>query len=151
MTTELALPNNSIRDIVSPKGRITGQKFILDGSGMTPAELKQHLRSQGMRGNTLSHTFREVMRGNQTVAWASAQCFMEMCRKEGKVPTVGTNRKNTANLQFVDATEVAKKVKKAEGLDPEVVIANKLGIKVEDLRLMIQAAAEGKPVNGPAK
>lgn len=137
MTTEITIPSNSVRDIVSPKGRITGQKFILDGTGMTPAELKQSLRLQGLRGNKLSHTFREVVRGNQNVAWANAQCFMEMQRKQGKVPAVGTSREHTASLTFVTAKEIALKTKKElPTIDPVAVIAERMGIKPEELAQM---------------
>jgi hypothetical protein len=131
----LVISNGAVRDIVSVKGNVTGQRYVMGGQ-LTPTELRESLKAKGLKGNKLSNAVREVMRGNQSVAWANTQVFLEGVRKGEMTPSVGEVRKNTAVLRFTTTKEIASKAKKAEGLDPEVVIANKMGIKVEELRQM---------------
>jgi len=126
----------SVRDIVSAKGNVTGQRFTFGGP-KTPKEIAEHLVSKGhKRGNKLNNMVREIRRGSKSLAWAETQCFLEMCREKELQTSVGEMRKHSAVLRFVSTKEVASKAKKAEGLDPEVAIANKMGIAVEDLRKM---------------
>jgi hypothetical protein len=134
----------SVRDIVSAKGNVTGQRFTFGGP-KTPKEILEHLKAKGHKpGNKLNNMVREIRRGNKSLAWAETQCFLEMCREKDLQTSVGEMRKNTAVLRFVSTKEVVSKAKKAEGLDPEVVIANRMGVKVEELRALYATAKLAK-------
>lgn len=136
MSNAITISNGAVSNILSPKGNVTGARYALGAGGnTTPSELRDSLKAKGLKGNKLSKTVREVMRGNQSIAWANMQAGVEALRAMEQVPTVMDVREKSAVIRFVSIKEAVAKVKK----DSYEIFAASIGLTVEELKAKLTA------------
>jgi len=90
----------SIRDIVSPTtNKVRGTKFLF-ACNETPLELKARLKESGLKGRALSNEISAIRRGDSSLAWVQANCFMEGIRADGFMPIQADQLAKTGVLRF---------------------------------------------------
>jgi hypothetical protein len=119
---------------ISINGRNLGQRLAFNRQG-TPAQMREHYRNAGLKGNALSSAVRDAVKAGKDMAWVQFHALTQMAQNGDFVPTAGdiTSKGDKIKLELVKPTEPKRKAEKP-AVDPEQVIADRMGIKLEELR-----------------
>ena len=124
-TTEIATTNATPElgygeMIKSPKGNVTGERFLFHSKGMKMKDAKDMLRARGYKGRELSRKAREVYSSEQGRLAIAGTMFQEMCRDRGFVPDFGEVRKNSATLKFAQVGEPESELRRMQRENEEL-------------------------------
>ena len=126
------IPASSRVDLVSPKGRVTGQRITF-GAGTVPA-LRKYWKAKGLSNTKASLKVRETLADEAQLRWALHAIAMEELRSAGKVPTVCDIRAQGATVKFAEPPKAPKAPAKAKALTPEV---RALQAEIDRLRALV--------------
>jgi hypothetical protein len=149
MQKSLVLGNQTINNVraierKSANGRTLGTRIHFLGK-LPAADIKKQLRAAKVPASEIREKVNAILTGKTDIAWvtyASLKAAEEQSvRARGGVPchtdhdAKGT-RSSTTYVFPVEAKGKAAKAIEAAPVDPEQVIADRMGIAVEDLRRM---------------
>ena len=106
---QLTLPTG--RDLRSPRGRVTGQRYSFGSNGMTKAEIRANLKSTtDLKGRKLSAKVEEVFGNDGQQRKLLGGLFVDAMIQEGFVPDYADQRSGSAVLRMVKAKGETPKV-----------------------------------------
>jgi len=119
---------------ISINGRNLGQRLAFNRQG-TPAQMREHYRAAGLKGNALSDAVRDAVKAGKDMAWVQFHALTQMAQNGDFVPTAGdiTSKGDKIKLELVKPTEPKRKAEKP-AVDPEQAVADRMGVSVEQLR-----------------
>lgn len=140
----IATINSTGRDLVSPKGRVTGRRIAFI-QGETVKGIKEALRAANpnLKGNALSKAVNGIIKGEKDKAWVIHAAFDEYMRGQGFSPTYGDIRAKTGVVRYVKPTEPKQKAAKAPSLaDMKSAVGKLTPAEKAELLGLIQSEAE---------
>ena len=118
----------------SASGSNLGQRLAFIDKG-TPAEMRETFKKAGMKGNALSKAVRDAVKGGKDIAWVRFQALTQMAQSGGFIPVQSDINKGGDKIKMELVLPKEGKAKAAApAVDPEQVIADRMGIKIEELR-----------------
>lgn len=129
--------SDQITTRTASNGRTLGTRVHFAGA-VPASEIKAQLKAANPKLTTkeLKAKANEVLRGESDIRWMSFDALMSASRSKGFVPDIADINKAESRVtaKLIRPEEV--KTAPAAAIDPEKVIADRMGIKVEELRAL---------------